>query len=81
MLYHLQRRIISFFYNRKTRKIQYLKEEEGQNFTPVFLDIFVEFIEIESSEKFYGVLNIFLKIMKLRSLERLGLSDVILENV
>ena len=46
-----------------------------------FFGYFVEFIEIESSEKFYGVLNIFLKIMKLRSLERLGLSDVILENV
>ena len=81
MLYHLQRRIISFFYNRKTWKIQYLKEEEGQNFIPVFLDIFVKFIEIESSEKFYDVLNIFLKTMKLRSLERLSLSDAILENV
>ena len=42
----------------------------GQKFTPVFLHIFVKFIKIEPSTKFYDVLNIYLKVMKLRRKRR-----------
>ena len=46
-----------------------------------FLKIYVIYMETEPSTKFYCILNIFLKVMKLRSLERLDVSDVIPANV
>ena len=52
-----------------------LKGNWGQNFTPVF------FIEIEPFTKIYVVLNIYLKVVKLRSLERLDEYDAIPANV
>ena len=67
-----------------------LKENHGQNFTSIvfffvfclfFLHVFLKFIETESFIKFYGVFNIYLKVMKLRSLERLDVSDVIPVNI
>ena len=58
-----------------------LKGNWGQNLTPVFFHIFVEFMETEPCRKFDSVLNIFLRVMKFRSLERLDVSDVIPTNI
>ena len=56
--------------------VKELKENWSQNLTPVFLHIFDKFLEKEPT-KFYDILNIFLEIMNLQSLERLDVRDVI----